>query len=168
MPKNCEPYFKTIQNIIFRCTLTTLPFIFGLLVNLIFNYDAIYYARGEFLLYSVSLVAASILAYQSLSNLSDLAKGWLNIFALLALVLFSGTYAMIMTDKKTPDLEVMKILSIASFLIALIIFFFSQLSFNKELAIQKAKMKDLEFKKKNSDAGEKRRGEQEDLLNNLS
>ena len=166
--KDYTPLYKTFQNLLFRCTFTILPFIFGSLINLIFDYENIYYARGEFLLYSVSLISSSILAYQSLSSFSDLKKGWLNIFALLFLVFTSGIYAVIFSIDKDPKLDVMFSISIITFLIAILIYFFSQLGFNTKLFNEQKKLEQYEFEKNNSDANHVRQQNQDDLIDGLN
>ncbi len=172
MEKN-KPVFKTWINMFFRITFTVLPFLFGLIANLIFSKSNIYYAKGEFLLYSVSLISSSILAYQSLSNLSELWKGLLNTISLIGLVLISGIYAMLAINE-TPNLEVMKTLSAVTILSAILIYYFSQLSYQEQLAIdqnilqqEKERQAKLEYQRQHSDALKERNEIQENLLDKL-
>jgi len=168
------PVFKTWINMFFRIGFTVLPYIFGIIANAIFSKTNIYYGRGEFLLYSVSLISSSILAYQSLSNLSELWKGVLNAFALFSLVVISGIYAMLAMNND-PNIEVMKTLSVITIVTAVIIYYFSQLSYQEQLekdqkVLQKEKdrKEKLEFQRQHSDALKARNVAQDNLLDNLS
>lgn len=150
----------SFQNTLFMSVFTILPFLLGLLTKELFTSNSVLYGKGEFFLYSVSLISSSILSYQSLSNFRSLLKGWPNMLAIVLLVLLAGTYAVVITNNESPDLTKMKLYSIIAFLIAVVLFFISQMHFNKAIATQR-------YKEANSDVHSQREEEQNDLMNGI-
>lgn len=152
---------KSLQNTLYIGVFTILPFLLGLLINALYSKDVIFYEKGEFFIYGVSLLSSSILSYQNLDKIKDLTKGWINIISILLTVLFASAYAMTTSITAPPNVTLFKWLSVCILLISLIIFYISQHMFNKAILLKKEEYA-------NSDVRNKRNNEQEEIENKLN
>jgi len=119
----------SIQNTVFIVVFSILPFFFGILYTVLFselNSLIPFYSRGEFFLYTVSLISSAYISYHTASSTKKLFEGWLSITSLILLVLVSVCYAFIISKNVTPRLDVVKILSFGSFALSLPLFYYSQ------------------------------------------
>ena len=109
------------------------------------------FIAGDFFLYCIALLSSSYLVFNQLKvSESDWKKG-INKVILLALVLISGFYAIITVDDKS-DYTFMKDTSIMALLIGIAVFYWSQVSYNKQ----------------SIDVGEERRDEQQTIADSVN
>lgn len=133
---------------------TTLPTIFVVFNNLrkawTVNLHHTFMA-GDFFLYSIALLSSSYLVFNQLKVSESDLKWGINKLILLALVLISGFYAIITVDDKS-DYTFMKDTSIVALLTGIGVFYWSQVSFNKQ----------------SLDVGQERRDEQQTIADSLN
>jgi hypothetical protein len=124
----------SLLNTSFIVVFTILPFIFGILFKMLFSkLDTLtsFYARGEFFLYTVSLISSAYISYYSVSSSKKLFEGWLRNLSFLLLVIVSGCYALILSSTLTPRTNMVGIISIISFLLSVLLFYASQYMITK-------------------------------------
>ncbi|MGY6545198.1 MAG: hypothetical protein ACXIU2_10380, partial [Cyclobacteriaceae bacterium] len=91
----------SLQNTLFIVVFTILPLAFGILSNVLFtSYKGLseYYLKGEFFLYSVSLISSTYIGYNSVKGNRNAFEGWINKTLLIILVLVSACYAFIISS----------------------------------------------------------------------
>lgn len=133
---------------------TTLPTIFvifnsfrkTLKINLTHTYHV-----GDFFLYCIALLSSSYLVFNQLKVSESDWKNGINKLILVVLVLISGFYAIITIDEKSDD-TFMKWTSIMALTIGIIVFYCSQVSYNKQFL----------------DVAQERRDEQQTIEDSLS
>lgn len=127
-------FWRSLLHTVFLAIFTILPMIFGLLFAFLF-YDVKgleqFYSKGEFFLYTVSLVSSAYISFTLLSS-KKFFNGVLNIVSLIILVLVSGCYAFILSNTIPPRIHAVKALSFGAFAIAVILFYISQHMVNME------------------------------------
>lgn len=144
-----------LQNTFFVLAFTLLPLLFGILSNILFTkYNGLsdYYLKGEFFLYSVSLMSSTYISYNSVKNNKNNFEGWINKLLLVTLVLVSACYAFIISSSTNPRPEIVKTLSFSGFFLAIPLFYYSQFVINK----------------KSLDVGKFRKDEQNNIESKLS
>ena len=152
---------KSLLSTIYVATLTVLPFILGLMVNYFYPNDTIYYEKGEFFIYGISLLSSSILSYQNLGTIKDLTKGWLNNVSIVLIIIFSSVYAIIMTIQEISERETLRWTSIMIMCISLIVFYITQHIYNRNVWLTKKQHESLDIK-------EKRNQEQREIVDRLN
>ena len=108
------------------------------------------FMAGDFFLYCIAFLSSSYLVFNQLKISGSDLKDGMNKMILLALVLISGFYAIITVDDKS-DYYFMKDTSILALLIGIGVFYWSQVSFNKQ----------------SLDVGQERRDEQKTITDSL-
>ena len=124
----------SLQNTFFIVCFTILPLIFGILYNILFtkfNGLSSYYMKGEFFLYSVSLISSTYIGYNSIRSNKNSFDGWINKILLMVLVIISACYSFIISNSTPPRPEVVEYLSYGGFIIAVPLFYYSQFLVNK-------------------------------------
>lgn len=131
--------------------LPTISGFFGALINsaqVDFNK---FYKSGEFLLYSVSLLSAAFLVYNKFKVKGADWRGLISMIIMVCLVLLSLFYALV-SGSTTPNIELIKYVSLTLFVFSAILFYHSQVLSNKP----------------SPDIGEQRNNEQEVIENALN
>lgn len=134
LPKIPRYRLTSIYDSILVIVFTTLPTILAIFnsyrktlsINLTHTYLA-----GDFFLYCIALLSSSYLVFNQLKISASDWKVGMNKLILVGLVLISCTYAIITTDEKS-DPGFMKWASIGSLTIGIVIFYMSQVFFNKQ------------------------------------
>jgi len=160
MVSSSEIVNKSLQNTLLIGVFTILPLLLGLIINLLYSSETIFYAKGEFFIYGVALLSSSILSHQNLDKIKTLLKGWINVVSFVLIVLFASAYAITTSIPETPDITKMKWISITIIIVSIIIFYISQHMFVKNELIKKEQLD-------NSDVGEVRYEEQDDITGKL-
>lgn len=135
--------------------LTILPTVF-LLGKIYFNpkiYDwSTLYKSGEFFLYAVSFLGSSFLVYNHYKSKKSDQYSLLSFLSLIFIVIFSIAY-MSLSTTNSPNVKSIQNLSIIAIIIAIPIFYYSQVVNNKFSSI---------------DVGEVRRDEQNVIIDGLN
>ena len=132
--ENLKCHSISLQNTVFIVVFTILPLVFGVLYTIMFaelNSYSPFYAKGEFFLYSVSLISSTYISYNTLGGKKNIFDGWVNIILFLLLVIVSACYAFIISNNTTPRVEIVRTLSFGGFFLALPLFYYSQFLINK-------------------------------------
>jgi len=161
MVSRTEIVNKSLQNTLLIGVFTILPLLLGLIINLLYSTETIFYAKGEFFIYGVSLLSSSILSHQNLDKIKTLLKDWINVLSFVLIVIFASSYAITTSFPETPNTEIMKSISIGILIITIIIFYISQHMFVKNELIKKEQYA-------NSDVSEARNDEQDNIKDQLS
>jgi len=147
-------YLTALLDTALVAVFTTLPLIFGvfsLLLRSEFTDLSTFYQRGEFFLYALSLTVSSYLIYNQFKvRTSDLNSAFSKL-SLVLLVICSGSYA-ILSSTPTPNINVARSYSLILMALALPLFFYAQVISNS----------------KSSDVAEKRRDEQQEIVDSIS
>lgn len=133
---------------------TVLPTIAALLAALVNSQNADFsrfYKSGEVLLYSVSLLSGSFLVYNKFRVKAADWKRLLSMIIMICLILLSLLYALIIASP-TPNIQMIKYVSLGFLIFAAILFYHSQVLSNKP----------------SPDIGAQRNDEQEVIENALS
>lgn len=132
--ENLRCHGISIQNTFFIVIFTILPFWFGILSTVLFaelKSLAPFYSRGEFFLYTVSLISSAYISYYTANSSKKLFEGWLSILSFILLVLVSGCYAFIISNSVAPRVEIVKVLSFCAFGLTIPLFYYSQFMVTK-------------------------------------
>lgn len=124
----------SLQNTVFIVAFTILPLMLGILSTIMFSELkslSPFYAKGEFFLYSVSLLSSTYISYNTIGAKRKIFDGWVNIILFLLLVIVSACYAFIISNDSLPRIEIVKSLSFGGFFLALPLFYYSQFLINK-------------------------------------
>jgi hypothetical protein len=125
----------SLLNTTFIVVFTVLPTVFGIILKMLFselNNFEIFYSRGEFFLYTVSLCASAFISYYSVSPSKKLFDGWLRNLLILLMVIVSGCYAFIIASNSLPRASIVKVLSYIVLPISILLFYWSQYLVNKK------------------------------------
>ena len=144
-----------ILNSCFTIFFNLLPFWAGILLLLSFdNWKGWenFYGAGEFYLYSTSLISSSYLIYYNNKVSSIDWNSIFGIFSLALIVIISILYAAMSSSDSTPDNGFIKVASIISIILAIPLFYYSQVVNNR----------------RSPNIGDKRREEQDTIVNGLS
>ncbi len=132
--ENLRCHGISIQNTFFIVVFTILPFWFGILSTMLFAELVSlepFYSRGDFFLYTISLISSAYISYYTASSSKKLLEGWLSIFSFILLVLVSGCYAFIISNNLTPRIEIVRVLSFSAFSLTIPLFYYSQFMVTK-------------------------------------
>jgi len=150
-----KDYHKSaIMETILIIFLTIMPTLFGVFKIFFSNTETsweVLYKSGEFFLYAVSLLGSAFLVYNHYKVKKSDSPSLLSILAIMLILVFSLGYTGI-ANIASPNFTKIGITSTIAILIAIPIFYYSQVINNKN----------------SPDIGEQRRNEQETIENALS
>jgi len=134
LKENSSIHGLALQNFFFIVVFTLMPLWFGILSQLFFSEDIVmetFYARGEFFLYNVSLIASTYISYHNVNTGKKLLEGWLSNISVILLIIVSFCYALIITSTETPRIDIVRFISFFILIITLPLFYYSQFVMTK-------------------------------------